>query len=427
MTEIEATRVPAVACKGLPPEAVGLSSGALAHLAYNVGAGDLPLPVATLSRSALTHNIETMARWCARHGVLLAPHGKTTLSPDLFRRQLTAGAWGITVTTAHHAAVAASAGVRRLIVANQLVDPVGLRILASLADRCELEVYVFVDSETGLRRLEAAEAASTGRFHALIELGLHGGRTGVRDEDAFWRLLAAADGSPVPVAGVSAFEGLIPITRPLDSRNTAAAAEGIQRLRRYLAQVADAIAHARDRGLLARDSLVTAGGSSAFDQVVEYLGPLDGELILRSGCYVTHDHGMYAMQSPLQEGNLSGADPAEMLRPALAVWAHVISTPEPGAAVVGLGRRDAGHDAGMPAPLGRIAGHGTDEPVTGWTPIKMWDQHTLLQATPAATPLTVGDVLRFGISHPCTTFDKWRTLVEIDDQNTVVGRLDTSF
>jgi D-serine deaminase-like pyridoxal phosphate-dependent protein len=413
--------------KGLPPEARGLDGDALVRLGYNAARGDLPLPLATVSRPAVDHNIRTMARWCAQRGVLLAPHGKTTLAPDLFRRQLASGAWGMTVTTARHAEIAAAAGARRLIVANELIDPVELRTLASLAARYELQVYVFVDSEFGLRRLQSAVRAAPGRIAALVEMGIPGGRTGVRDEEALWWLLDACQSGPVDLAGVSAFEGIIRISRPLDAASSSADRESIGRMRGFLEGVATRIAGAQRRGLLARDAILTAGGSSAFDLVVDYLAPLGGPVVLRSGCYVTHDHGLYAMQSPLQDGNEPTLRDAGVLRPALWVWAHVISAPESGTVIAGFGRRDAGNDVHMPRPVSRVAGPGGREPIEGWSVTKMWDQHALLDAGPGATELAVGDVLTFGVSHPCTTFDRWRTLVEVDDNDDVVGLIETYF
>ena len=62
-------------------------------------AGDLPLPIALLKRDAVAHNLAWMQRQARHWGIDLAPHGKTTMSPQLFRRQLDAGAWGITFAT----------------------------------------------------------------------------------------------------------------------------------------------------------------------------------------------------------------------------------------------------------------------------------------------------------------------------------------
>jgi D-serine dehydratase len=412
--------------KGLPSRAAGLSADQIAERSWSLARGDLPLPVAALSRTAIEHNIATMAAWCRDRDVLLAPHGKTTMAPDLFRRQLDAGAWGITVSSARQAEVAAAAGAERIIVAHQVVDAVQLDQLAALARR-GIDVMVFVDSAIGVQRL-ADRADGDGRLSALVEMGMADGRTGVRSETDLYALLErVASTDTLPVAGVSAFEGLVPAIR----RTLPAAFGGLEptteAVRGFLDTVATAIAGARDRGLLNADSVVTAGGSASFDLVVDAMRGLAGPLVLRSGCYVTHDHGLYLYQSPLQAGNDPGLADEQALRPALEVWAHVVSRPEPAVAVVGLGRRDVGDDFGMPIPTARVAGSGGREPVGGWTVTQLWDQHGQLRADENATGLDVGDVLTFGISHPCTTFDKWRSLVEIDDDDRVVGIVETAF
>ena len=416
---------PIVAPKGLtaPTRQLGLEHAA--DGGWNVAAGELPLPAATLSAAALDHNIATMARWCEQHGALLAPHGKTTMAPALFARQLAAGAWGITVSSARQAQVAVAAGAQRVIVAHQVVDPIQLADLAALARR--VEVFVFVDSVAGYDRL-AAHAARDARLAVLVEIGIPGVRTGVRTAAELHDLLARlrSDGR-LPVAGVAAFEGLLPAIRRTLPEEFGALAPTTEAVSAYLRSVAEMIAGARDRGLLDPAAIVTAGGSAAFDLVVDILGGVAGPLVLRSGCYVTHDHGLYDYQSPLEARNDPALSPADALRAALALWAHVVSQPEPGVAIVGLGRRDAGDDVAMPMPLERVLGPGRREPLRGWTMDQMWDQHARLRAHDGATALTVGDVLVFGVSHPCTTLDKWRALLEIDEADRVVGVLETWF
>jgi D-serine dehydratase len=323
--------------------------------------------------------------------------------------------------------IAAGAGAERVIVANQIVDPVQLEALAALADENAVDIAVFVDSLTGIDRV-AERAAGAQRLSVFVEMGMSGGRTGVRTEDELFGLLERVAGDDaVQLAGVSAFEGLLPVIRRPLPEASGGGGPNTGPVEEYLATVAAAIGGARSRGLLGETAIVTAGGSSAFDLVVAALRDVAGPLVLRSGCYVTHDHGLYMYQSPLQEGNDPALDRGAALRPALSVWAHVVSAPEPGAVVVGLGRRDVGDDFGMPSPTGRVLGPGGREPVDGWAVTRLWDQHARMDADASATALAVGDVLTFGISHPCTTFDKWRTLVELDDDDGVLGTVETRF
>jgi D-serine deaminase-like pyridoxal phosphate-dependent protein len=168
---------------------------------------DLPLPVATLDREALRHNLATMAGYCADRGVLLAPHGKTTMSPEIIRWQLEHGAWAITAATAWQATVLASFGVERIILANQVVDPGSLALLDRLlADG--VEVYCLVDSPDAWRLLTAGVRA-TDRLRVLVELGLPGGRTGFRNDDDALALAARVAAGQIRFAGFAAFEGIV--------------------------------------------------------------------------------------------------------------------------------------------------------------------------------------------------------------------------
>jgi len=409
--------------KGLPYGAA--SADVLAGRELNVARGDLPLPVLTLSRKAVNHNISTMAAWCAERNVLLAPHGKTTLAPELFRRQLDAGAWGLTVFGARQAELAIAAGAKRIIVAGEVVDACELRQLSELASA--VEIYVFVDSEEGLRRL-AAVGQIEPRLSAFIEFGIPKGRTGVRTRSEFLSLLhhaRQADG--LKSVGIAAYEGLIPSPRRAFAPPHERVPIGTDDVRGFLAGFVQTIAAARSQGLVDDSTIVTAGGSGAFDVVVEELRGVAGPLILRSGCYITHDHGVYQFQSPLEVRNATDDPPKAFLEPALRLWARVISTPENGCAVLGFGRRDTSNDTGSPVPLEVVTDDGVRRPLTTWTVRQMWDQHALVRTNGTDEPLAIGDAVVVGISHPCTTFDKWRRVLEVDDNDTVIGVIDTYF
>jgi len=380
--------------KGLPdgPQATG-----------NVFDGTVALPMAVLSREALDHNIATMARYCADHDVLLAPHGKTTMSPQLITRQLEAGAWAVTVATAWQARVLAHLGFRRLLVANEIVDPGSLAVVDGLlASHDDLELYCYADSPAALAALEKGVAAERlPRLRVLVELGLPGGRTGLRDDAAALALARSVASGPAVFAGVAAFEGVVGGDDP----------EGqVDRLLRRMVTVALA---ARELDLPGPDPIVTVGGSAYFDRVVDAVPAAVGvagyRTVLRSGCYVTHDAGMYAATSPFGDQPRTSS----RLREALFVWAPILSRPEPGLALAGLGRRDASADAGLPVPR-VIRRDGVAEPFDA-TVFAVNDQHAYLRV-PETSRVAVGDLVAFGISHPCTTFDKWKgiPIVEAD-------------
>src|SRR5690242_18255834 len=108
--------------KGMPyGETVDLAD--IGDRGWNVLAGDMSLPLLTVDVAALDHNISTMADYCRLHNVLLAPHGKTTMSPQVFRRQLAAGAWAMTAATLGQVRLMWAVGIRRILLANQVAEP----------------------------------------------------------------------------------------------------------------------------------------------------------------------------------------------------------------------------------------------------------------------------------------------------------------
>jgi D-serine deaminase-like pyridoxal phosphate-dependent protein len=342
--------------------------------------GPFTWPLLVARDSALRHNIAAMARYFADRGVRHAPHAKTTMAPSLFAAQIEAGAWGLTAATPNQVLVYARCDVPRVLLANQVLDP---RPLAWLGRTERPHVLCYVDSAEGVRAMAAA--AGERPFRVLVELGFAGGRTGCRTVAELLEVARAARATGrVDVVGVSGYEGMLP---------DAAA------VRSFLGLVREAAGAVGD--LVAATPIVSAGGSTYADVVIEELREA-GDLIVRSGAYVAHDDRHYAESSRL----------AAHLRPALEVWAQVLSTPEPGLAIVGMGKRDVPHDLGLPVPLDH------DGEVTALN-----DHHAYLRTT----GLRPGDVVRFGISHPCTAFDRWRVIPVVDDGHRVVDHLQTYF
>ncbi|MGH9105840.1 MAG: alanine racemase [Acidimicrobiales bacterium] len=381
------------------------------------------LPVLVLKKSALDNNLEVMARYAGGHGFVLAPHGKTTMAPALFRRQLEAGAWGITVANMSQALVAYGAGATRVVVANEVVGPVDARAMAEALAPGGRELYCLADSVEGVSFLDRNLAATgvRGRLRVLVEVGAPGSRAGVRSEEEGLGVARAVRDSPhLRLAGVEGFEGALASDR---SPGALAKVDGyLEGLRRFSLRLA---------GTGALDgpgpAIVSAGGSKYFDRVARVLGPgaAWGQarvlLVVRAGCYLLHDHGIYAGTSPLAGGGAGGAG----LVPAMEVWAEVLSTPEPGLAIVGLGKRDASYDLGLPVPLHVVrGGTGPVEPLTEDALVRLDDQHGYLQP---GRGLRVGDRVGFGLSHPCTVFDKWRSALVVDDDYRVLERVETFF
>lgn len=393
-----------------------------------------PTPLLTLSDAAIEHNLRTMATWCESAGVDLAPHGKTTMNRQLWRRQLDAGAWGITVATPWQASVALDWDVPRVLLANALVQPAALAALAPQTDR----LTVWSDSLRGVEIMHEAltDAGAEAPLSVIVELGGDGGRTGVRTLGQGLEVARAIDASPVlRLAGVGGYEGALAHDAHPDS---------LARVRSYLEDIGRLHDQISAEGVYrpGGDLLLTAGGSAYFGEVADMLarrhdphgrrGPAT-RVLLRSGAYLVHDDGFYRGISPLAR---AGADPLAQdgghpFRSAMHGWATVVSRPEPGLALVDAGKRDFSFDEGLPEPqLLRRLGQSETQPLEGAQCTAMNDQHTFV-TLPADTALEVGDVIRFGLSHPCTVFDKWRGLVLIDDDQIAApratGLLETAF
>jgi len=372
---------------------------------------DLLFPVLVLKEPALAHNLDLMARFCRANGVWLAPHGKTTMSPQLIARQLDAGAWGVTAASPAQARLFRDFGVRRIVIGNQVVDPHGIEWLAGEPDG----VWCLVDSERAVELMDEG-LAGRGPVLVLVEMGLAGGRTGCRTPEEGRRVAAAVRGSrSLRLAGVECFEGVV--SEPGER------VDGVLREVRGLTE-----SLAREGAFDGLDEvLVTAGGSTFFDRVVHHLaGGWDlstpVRVVLRSGCYLTHDHGSYERLSPFG-GRLPDWGP---LRQAMEVWGLVHSRPEPDLAILGFGKRDVSYDMGLPRPLTVRSRDGRMRPATGMEVFRLNDQHAYLRL-PAADELAVGDAVGCGLAHPCTVFDKWRSMPVVDEDYRVVSAVRTYF
>jgi D-serine dehydratase len=409
--------------KGYPHGAAPMPRSRVGEQGWNVLAGDLPLPLAVIRRDSLAHNVGWMQRFADDAQVNFAPHGKTTMSPQLFRRQLDAGAWGLTFATVTQMQAGLAAGARNILVANQVLDAADLGAIAALHDtHPDVRAIFLLDS---LEQLALIEAVSVDRpFEVLLEVGVAGGRTGVRAHDDAVALARRAHASgAVTLVGLECYEGLGNTGRSEDDRP--AAADLMDRVERLGIQC-------NAEGLFGADEvIVSAGGSGIFDLVVPRLRlalslPVAG--LLRSGCYVTHDQGHYQRLVHAVNQRLGCSD-AQGLRAALEVWALVQAMPEPGLAILAAGKRDISHDLGMPAPLAICprASRELKAVPEGWAIQKLNDQHAYLRLTSDSNGLRVGDRVCLGISHPCTTFDKWRWMPIVDEDYTVVDAIVTCF
>jgi D-serine deaminase-like pyridoxal phosphate-dependent protein len=377
-------------------------------------------PLVVLDNDAIEHNLVTMARWCESKGVALAPHGKTTMAPQLFARQLEHGSWAITTANASQLRVYRAFGVNRIMMANQLIDAPALRWLArELEEHPEFEFSCWVDSVRGVELMTSALEGARRKVDVIVELGAEGGRTGARDLPAAIAVADAVVASPaLRLVGVGGYEGALAHD---------ASAEAFAAVDAYLAAVRELAVTLKDR--IEGQVIVTVGGSAYFDHVADGLTqpwPEDMDVlpVLRSGAYVTHDDGFYRDISPL--GDNARIEGTSSFKPALRAWAQVTSKPQADLALLTIGKRDASFDEGFPEPQLIRTLDGV-KPLTGCTITALNDQHAFLRIE-EGVDVQVGDWVGLGLSHPCTVFDKWQLIPAVGaDGETVVDLIRTYF
>jgi D-serine dehydratase len=391
--------------------------------------GDLALPALTLDEAAFAANRDLFLRWCSGAGVAVAPHAKTPMSPELARSLREAGAWGTTVANIQQAAVLLAHGEQRLLLANEIGGlAAGRRLGALLSAYPDVEFHTFADSPTAVASLaEAAQLAGRSDISVLVELGA--GRAGARDRAAIEAVNAAVVAAKgLTIGGVATYEGAVATP---DTEETA------QAIAKLMARTIEAFALVRSAAPR-RPLILSAGGSAYFDVVAAALVPVaqrDGNasVILRSGALFFADHGIYARafaeidrRGGLVIDGVRRSAP-ESFRPALTLWAEVLSRPESGLAICGFGMRDASFDQGLPVAL-RVYRDGVEQRglAEALTVTRLNDQHAFVTIA-EDSPLAVGDIIAFGISHPCTCLDRWRVIYGLDAGGTVTRALSTQF
>ncbi len=407
--------------KGLPPDADGLTVGELAAQRRNLFTDGFTTPVLALSAERLEHNLKLMETYAARHGLAFAPHGKTSMAPQLFHRQIEHGAWGITLAVPHQVRVARAFGVRRVFLANELVDAAALRwISAQLDADPDFRFLCYVDSVRGVELMDAAltGAGASRPLDVVVELAAgEGARTGVRTEAECTAVADAVAGArTLRLVGVAGYEGEVPAADPERVRAY---------LRRLVALAAGFDKEGRFAGAGLDEIVVSAGGSAWFDAVADVFAGIP-ELsvpvlkLLRSGAYVSHDDGHYRELTPFNRVPEEGA-----LEPAFRLWTQVVSRPSAEQAFANAGKRDAAYDLHLPFAQ-VVRRDGTERPATGIEVTALSDQHAWLRTGPDAD-LEAGDWVGLGLSHPCTSFDKWPLIPLVRADGTVVDYIRTYF
>lgn len=433
LSELEASLVDG-RTKGMPGGMRPIPLSKVGAQGWNVLREDLPLPLCVLRESAIQQNSNYMRAFLKATGADIAPHGKTTMSPQLYHRQIKDGAWAITIGSIEQMQVCRFYGVPRILLANQ---PIGLQSQRYLVEELkrdpDFDFYCLVDSVELAEQLAAA--ARAGGLHRpiniILEGGFVGGRTGCRTFDqaiVVGRKIKSLE-PHLSLRGVGGYEALLRV---------ASAEESERRINGFLQGLID-IAMECDRLDLFHpgEVILTAGGTVFYDlatlrfKEAKLSRPV--RVVNRCGCYLTHDSHEYVKRFEQVRARLPWIDD---LGPgptaALEVWAYVQSRPESVKALLTMGKRDVTFDSALPKPLKwfrpKAGATAADiQPVDADHVVThLNDQHCHM-TVPAGSPLQVGDMVGFGIAHPCLTFDKWQLISMVDDDYNVTSAIRTFF
>jgi D-serine dehydratase len=395
----------------------------VAQEGWNVLREDLEFPVLVLKDAAMRNNLRLMARACDAAGILHAPHAKTHMSPAVIRLQLAAGAWGITVATTAQARACRAFGADRILLANQLVDRRGLEWVArEMARHPQFELYCLADSVSGVQRMQhqLSSADAPRPVNVLIEIGFEGGRAGVRTIDDLTAVARAADASPnLNLAGVEAYEGII--NCPTQDRTVA-------EVDAFVRHVLDGLAALGREAAISAPSqwLLSIGASAFFDRVLMAVSQRPdlppAQVVIRAGSYIAHDSLYYERISPLA----GRSNKTDRLKPALEIWASVLSRPEPSMAILGFGRRDVPCYEELPVVTAVKDGTGLREPGEGWHLLDLNDHHAYLRLSQPCD-LRVGDLVACGMCQPAAAFEKWPLIAVVDTDYDVIDVIRTYF
>ena len=411
--------------KGIPGSSEPFPLKELKNKKWNILKEDMPMPLMVLKQKNYLHNLKTFSNYLEKHNLDIAPHGKTTMAPQIFSEQIKHGAWGITAGAINQIQVMFDFGIKKVLLANQLLGKSHLETIASYINQNKnFSFYCFVDSIEQFSNIKKnlGDQNLTNPINLLPEVGAENGRTGIRKKEDFLKLvnIIGEDSSKnFTFAGISSYEGI-----------AAVAMKGSDAVHDFCSKIEDIINDIPSNYYShLNELLITAGGSTHFDIVGERFSKIKLsvpiKVLLRSGCYITHDHGPYldALETAKSDSNRQWD---QSLQPALEIWSYVQSIPENNLAFLTMGKRDAPYDSGLPKPIKRF------RPGEGFLDIgeaeifSTNDQHAFVKLADNHQ-WKVGDMICSGISHPCTAFDKWKFIPVVDDDYNVLSGILTYF
>ena len=393
--------------KGFPIDSYGKTLEQFLATKPNLFTANFQFPIMVLKAAAIKNNIAQMMSFSNSVDAQLAPHVKTTMSPQLAQMQVAAGARALTVANFWQGRIFLKHGFKNIIIANEVLDPTAIAEIAKINKQKQAEIIFYVDSILALEIIQK-HTPSEGEQNLFIEIGTENGRGGVRELSLVEQLAQRIKADQrLNLIGVTGFEGAVP--------DAARGRRGEKKISKFCQKIV-AAAELAYPYKSDQPFVISAGGSAYFDIVARELNKFEKprRLLLRSGGYITHDHKYYEEIYPFASTDRS-------FQPAIEVWAQVISKPEKDFGVLNLGKRDIGNDLHNPIPIKSYDGQ-----VKSFSAVieKLNDQHGYLRGK---QEFSLAQLIGLGISHPCTTFDKWGLIPLVNDDYDLIDCLQTFF
>ena len=334
-------------------------------------------PAMVVNVAAAQANIDKYQKLCNQHGCAMRPHIKTHKMISFARKQLEAGAIGITCAKLSEAELMADAGVKDIFLAFPVIGERNLARFLDLAER--IRMIAAVDSDTGVHLLNDAAARRGMRVEVRLEIDTGYHRTGVLLNDlvAFAQSVAALPA--LEITGIFTYKSQTYRETMHEDRKLAAKEEAEMML--------DAADRLRQAGIPIRD---LSGGSTP---TADFAPGIGGLTEMRFGSYIFQD---------AKAVNTNAASEDEC---AARVMTTVVSTPASDRAIIDAGSKAFGGDAKMDAAPHFLKGYGRIAGRPDLTLRRVSEEHGMVYSEGAETGLRIGDRLQIIPNHICTAFN----------------------
>ena len=403
---------------------------------WNVLNQDVQFPILTINENKFKKNMFSMKKYADSNNVLLAPHCKTSMSPQLLNKIKINGCWGFAAANNQQVSVLLQMGIRKIILANLITNESNLVNLFALVKKYKnlSEIYICVDSIFGINLLKeiSIKYQFKNNIKILIEVGLKNSRSGVRSITSLNLLADLINKLPrnFILSGILFYEGAAKKKNYLDSLRN------VKKSINFAINCFDFLI--KNKLIKNNEYILSGAGSEFFDLVVylfnKYKQRDKVKFIIRPGSYIAYGNGYYTdvlnniekrKKIFIKKKSIKATD---LFFPALELWSFVISQQDEGKAILNFGKRDVSFDLGYPIPLAIYRNKKLIKKINNKKDINIYklnDQHAFIKYN--KFNLKVGDLVKFGVSHPCITINNWNTLYLINNKNVIIEALKTFF